>query len=258
MFCKNCGSQINEGQKFCPNCGMQVQQESNQNAGESQNSYQQAPVNSYQQPQYGEYHQEGAKSPKKKSNTTIIVVCVILGVAVIVAAAAGIFLGLKFFGKNSGKGSGLPFSQKESSYTDPLDSLMKGMEEQDGEILLDAFSDGTIEILEEQSGYSKEDIADMFEEIFISSMGDTNVKPGSYQVEYEIVNEEEITGSDLEEIQQEFDSVGLDEKIEEAKALELTLVVGMEVVTDDTFEEDMDLNVIKIDGNWYIDPTSMS
>ena len=31
----------------------------------------------------------------------------------------------------------------------------------------------------------------------------------------------------------------------------------MEDVTDETFEDSMDIQVIKIDGKWYIDPTSM-
>lgn len=26
MFCKNCGAQMNDNQKFCPNCGTPVQQ----------------------------------------------------------------------------------------------------------------------------------------------------------------------------------------------------------------------------------------
>ena len=62
---------------------------------------------------------------------------------------------------------------------------------------------------------------------------------------------------DLQEIQDQFESAGIDETIEEAKDLELTLIVGMEDVTDETFEDSMDIQVIKIDGKWYIDPTSM-
>ena len=122
--------------------------------------------------------------------------------------------------------------------------------------MLDAFSDGTIELLEEESGYDKDEIADMFEEMFDMSMGE-DIKEGAIQVDYEIEDEMDLSESDIEGIQEEFDSEGVDEKIEEGKALEITMIVGMEDITDETYEESMELQVIKIDGKWYIDPTSM-
>ena len=121
---------------------------------------------------------------------------------------------------------------------------------------LNAFSDGTLKSLEEESGYSRSEIADMLEEMFTSSMG-MDVKVGGYQMDFRVDDEEDITGSDLQEIQDQFESAGIDETIEEAKDLEFTLIVGMEDVTDETFEDSMDIQVIKIDGKWYIDPTSM-
>ena len=99
-------------------------------------------------------------------------------------------------------------------------------------------------------------IADKIEEMFTSSMG-MDVKVGGYQMDFRVDDEEDITGSDLQEIQDQFESAGIDETIEEAKDLEFTLIVGMEDVTDETFEDSMDIQVIKIDGKWYIDPTSM-
>ena len=247
MFCRNCGTQVDDNQKFCPNCGAALMQDQGgQNAGtQNPGGYEQVKYNIYQQPE--------VQSPKKKSHLPVIIVSIVVGVLVIIAAAAGIFFVLR---NRSGEGSGLPFSEKKSSYTDPIDTLMEGMEKQDGDIMLSAFSDGTIEILEEQSGYSRSEIADMFEELFTGSMG-MDVKAGSYQIDYEIDEETDITGSDLEDIQDEFDMQGLDEEIEEAKALELTMIVGMESITDETFEDSMELQVIKIDGKWYIDPTSM-
>ncbi len=53
MFCKNCGNQINGGEKFCPNCGTPV---------EVQPAYNQEPVYNpqpeYSQENAGEYKQE--------------------------------------------------------------------------------------------------------------------------------------------------------------------------------------------------------
>ena len=96
----------------------------------------------------------------------------------------------------------------------------------------------------------------MFEEMFDMSMGE-DIKEGAIQVDYEIEDEMDLSESDIEGIQEEFDSEGVDEKIEEGKALEITMIVGMEDITDETYEESMELQVIKIDGKWYIDPTSM-
>lgn len=248
MFCKNCGAQMNDNQKFCPNCGTPVQQsetvQTQGNSGQSAGNY------AYQQAPAGGYPQGTGQSPKKSSGKMPIIIGVIVGVVVLVAAVVGIIFGLQLFRGSNGAG------KTGSTYTDPIDSLVEGMEKQDGEIMLNAFSDGTLKSLEEESGYSRSEIADMLEEMFTSSMG-MDVKVGGYQMDFRVDDEEDITGSDLQEIQDQFESAGIDETIEEAKDLELTLIVGMEDVTDETFEDSMDIQVIKIDGKWYIDPTSM-
>ena len=248
MFCKNCGAQMNDNQKFCPNCGTPVQQsetvQTQGNSGQSAGNY------AYQQGPAGGYPQGTGQSPKKSSGKMPIIIGVIVGVVVLVAAGVGIIFGLQLFRGSNGAG------KTGSTYTDPIDSLVEGMEKQDGEIMLNAFSDGTLKSLEEESGYSRSEIADMLEEMFTSSMG-MDVKVGGYQMDFRVDDEEDITGSDLQEIQDQFESAGIDETIEEAKDLEFTLIVGMEDVTDETFEDSMDIQVIKIDGKWYIDPTSM-
>lgn len=250
MFCKNCGAQMNENQKFCPNCGTPVQQSE---TVQTQGEFRQSPDNyTYQQAPGNGYSQGTVQSPKKSSSKMPIIVGVIVGVVVIIAAVVGVIFGLNFFRGSNGDGGG----KAGSTYTDPVDSLVEGMEQQDGDIMLNAFSEGTIEVLEEQSGYSRSEIADMFEEMFTSSIG-MDVKVGGYQMDFDVDSAEDITGSDLQEIQDQFDAQGIDETIEEAKALELTLIVGMEDVTDETFEDSLELQVIKIDGNWYVDPTSM-
>lgn len=256
MFCGNCGAPINEGQKFCPNCGAQIQQEKvPEPAGADYG--QQAASEGYVQPAGTEYQQGAAQNPKKNSNVAVIIVCIILGAVVLIAAATGIFLGIKFFGKEAGKDFSLPFTEKESVYTDPLDVLIEGLEQQDGDALMSAFSEGTIGVLEEQSGYTREEIADLFEELFVGAMGEMQVEPGAYQVDYEIVQTEEITGSDLDDIREEYNEYVTDEEIEEAKKLEIHLKVGIEALSDETYEDTLEIQVIRINGKWYIDPTTM-
>lgn len=242
MFCRNCGTQVSENQKFCPNCGTSLDQTQTGQAAQEQ------ATNGY-------YQQEPVQQPKKKSGRAVVIICIIAAVVVIAAAAAAIVWALRGSGPSDLKSSG-ETETKESLYTDPVDKLMEGMVKQDGNIMLEAFSDGTIMVLERQSGYEKDEIADMLEEMFTNSLG-MSVKTGSYQIDYEINEEEVLSEEDLKGIQDQFDSEEIDEKIEEGKSLELTLIVGMEALTDETFEDTIELNVIKVDGKWYIDPTSM-
>ena len=49
MFCKNCGTEISEGNAFCPNCGAKVE-----NEGEQQNTYDARPQQEQQTVYYGQ------------------------------------------------------------------------------------------------------------------------------------------------------------------------------------------------------------
>ncbi len=259
MFCKNCGTQIDDTQKFCPKCGAPVQQagQSGQNAGAAAQpngqpqggyqqqmngaGYQQGGYNAgYQQPPYNGYPQ-GGQAPKKSSGKPVVFI--VIGIIVLIAIVVAVIFGVRS-------------CTAGNSYTAPVDSFMEGMEKQDGDRIMDAFSDGTIKALEEQSGYSKSELADMFEEMFAGSIG-TDIKVGAYQVDYEIIDEEDLSKDEIADIQDEFDSQGVDEKIQAAKSLEVNMIIGMEDVTDETYEESMDFQVIKVGGKWYIDPTSL-
>ena len=94
MFCKNCGTQLDDNQKFCPKCGTPVQQggQSDQNAGaaaqqggQTQSGYQQEVNNAgyqqggynpgYQQPPYNGYPQ-GGQPPKKNSGKPVVFIVI--------------------------------------------------------------------------------------------------------------------------------------------------------------------------------------
>lgn len=71
MFCKNCGTQINENQKFCPKCGTEVIKKSN---AESKNNIQ--------------------KNIRKKTQAIIACVCCFI---ILITGTIGLFLGNKIF-----------------------------------------------------------------------------------------------------------------------------------------------------------------
>ena len=245
MFCKNCGSQIGDNQKFCPNCGTPVQETGGSNPGAGRQGY----GGGYQQ---GGYNQGGQPSGRRSARPLIIL---IVGIVVLAGIIAGIVLGVRSCtaedggGSGSGSGSGGPFAPA-SSYTDPVDSFMEGMEQQDGRKIMEAFSEGTIRAMEEESGYSEAEIAEMFEEEYLSSLEEY----GDFTIDYEIAEEEDLSAEDIAEIQEEFDYAGVNEEIQEGKALGIYMTIEVDGESD---EDDMLLHVIKIDGEWYLSPTSM-
>ena len=264
MFCKNCGSQIGDNQKFCPNCGTPVQETGGSNPGAGRQGY----GGGYQQ---GGYNQGGQPSGRRSARPLIIL---IVGIVVLAGIIAGIVLGVRSCtaedggGSGSGSGSGGPFApasgQTEedssgsgagsdapaSSYTDPVDAFMEGMEQQDGRKIMEAFSEGTIRAMEEESGYSEAEIAEMFEEEYLSSLEEY----GDFTIDYEIAEEEDLSAEDIAEIQEEFDYAGVNEEIQEGKELGIYMTIEVDGMSD---EDDMLLHVIKIDGEWYLSPTSM-
>jgi hypothetical protein len=69
-FCKQCGTQLNEGAKFCRKCGTSATP-----APQAQNQYQQPQV-VYVQPQAQPYRAQPAAAPKKKKKTLLVVLVV--------------------------------------------------------------------------------------------------------------------------------------------------------------------------------------
>ena len=260
MFCKNCGSQIGDNQKFCPNCGTPVQETGGSNPGAGRQGY----GGGYQQ---GGYNQGGQPSGRRSARPLIIL---IVGIVVLAGIIAGIVLGVRSCtaedGGGSGSGSGGPFApasgQTEedssgsgsgsdapaSSYTDPVDAFMEGMEQQDGRKIMEAFSEGTIRAMEEESGYSEAERAEMFEEEYLSSLEEY----GDFTIDYEIAEEEDLSAGDIAEIQEILDDLGLNGEVEEAKELGIYMTIEADGMSD---EDDMQLCVIKIDGEWYLNPS---
>ena len=114
---------------------------------------------------------------------------------------------------------------------------------------MEAFSEGTIRAMEEESGYSEAEIAEMFEEEYLSSLEEY----GDFTIDYEIAEEEDLSAEDIPEIE-EFDIAGVNEEIQEGKELGISMTIEADGMSD---EKDIRMDVIKIDGEWYLGIISM-
>ncbi|MBC5688771.1 zinc ribbon domain-containing protein [Mediterraneibacter sp. NSJ-55] len=221
MFCKNCGAQLNEGAKFCPKCGTPAV---NGNAGGNSRGYQggASPV-----------------QPQKKPPYLAIGLIAIVVVVVIVLAAV---LGKTVFGKG---------------YEKPIKNLIKGVEEQDGEIILSAFSENTIEAMEDQSGYDKKDLEDMMEEEFEYMFSGEDWEDADLEFKYEIEDSKKLDKDDIKDIEDELkDYWDIREDISAARELDVTMTVYVD--GDEEDDNDATIEVIKVDGKWYINPISLN
>ena len=80
MFCKKCGKQIEESQRYCQYCGYDNTISSTNQRAEDRQSYQQPQqpnvvVNNYAGPQYGSWH-----TPSPKDKTITLVLAILLGI----------------------------------------------------------------------------------------------------------------------------------------------------------------------------------
>lgn len=79
MFCRNCGTRLNEGAAFCPSCGTQIKQTSINNYSSQPNS-----PSTIGQPIITNNVKIGTVPKKKKNKLIIIVVALILAVGLVV------------------------------------------------------------------------------------------------------------------------------------------------------------------------------
>ena len=75
---------------------------------------------------------------------------------------------------------------------------------------------------------------------------------GDFTIDYEIAEEEDLSAGDIAEIQEILDDLGLNGEVEEAKELGIYMTIEADGMSD---EDDMQLCVIKIDGEWYLNPS---
>ena len=142
-------------------------------------------------------------------------------------------------------------------YEKPIKTLMKGVEEQDGEMILSAFSENTIEAMEDQSGLDKKDLEDMMEEQFEYMFSGEDWEDEDVEFKYEIEDSKKLDKDDIKDIEDELkDYWDVREDISAARELDVTMTIYVD--GDEEDDNDATIEVIKVDGKWYINPISLN
>ena len=214
-YCANCGNQLSDEAKFCPKCGT-TQEEQQQSYTQPNQSY------IYQQP-----------AGRTKFNVKPVFVVVAIGVIALIAILYKVF-----------------FSGGSRSMEGAVEKYYEAITDQDGEALLKSTCCGSLmEAIEEESGYSKEDMADAMEDSIEYSYEDyakiKNIK---------IEDKDKMSKSELKEgLESIEDEIGVEVKISEIYELEVSFKYY-----DESYEEcDEDtesLMVYKSGFGWYVLP----
>lgn len=295
MFCANCGQPISEEAKFCPNCGAANSAAVSQPAGEvpqpstapaapaaepaasqpqpiptPQPAFTQAPysapapaaptnsdltaapapaaVQTPYAPQPAYAAPVPYAAPKKTKTGLIVGICaggavVLAGIVVLILWLTGVFGG--GLGGNSPQGVANSYI---SAIMDP-----NGM---NGQKIVDLLPDQLVQYALENGNYGSE--AELVEDLELT-LGGTMSEALGYldevgaEYQFTVGQAAPITGSSLQDIQENYEYYGI--SVSEAQQVEATFTYSL---LGEQGSESMQVPVIKIGGNWYLDLYSMS
>ncbi|MFT3950515.1 MAG: zinc ribbon domain-containing protein [Oscillospiraceae bacterium] len=230
-FCTSCGAALSDDAGFCTSCGAKTAQAV---------APQPAPVVTPTPVPAGATVAQGTPldSFKKKvkeiwtgpNRNKIIGIAAIAVVAIIVLCILASLLG--------------------GGYKKPIDNLFKGMEKGDEDKFFSAFPKEAEDQFKSYSSIlgSSSSFLDSITDELEDKYGD------DIKISYKVKDKDKMDKDDLDDLEDDYKDK-YDEKVKITKGYELTLDVTIKG-DDDKDTDDMDITVLKIDGDWYVDFSS--
>lgn len=230
MFCSRCGNEIKGDGKFCPKCGAPVKQAQSQGADMSGGS---AQGYSYNQGASPAGSSAGMGVPVAKKRPPYVAI----GAIVLVVILLIVGIRLIFF---------------RDTYKTPIKNMVKVMEDRDVDAAMELIPENFLDAAEGLTGMTKEEMADMLEEDLIDSF-DKYI--GDIKIDYEIGDTRDLTQSELRDISDDY--MGVLGDIEEGKEVEFSYEMYVDGELEEESSDDETIDVVKIDGKWYISPNDL-
>lgn len=212
MFCGQCGTPNADSATFCANCG--------------------AKLNGT--PGVASIHHSAVLQTKNYRKIGIIAVAVIAIIAIVLVLVL-----------TGGRG-----------YKATVDKFIAASFEVDAEAIVDLMPDEVIDYALKDAGYDTDDRSMLIQKAN-DTLQDTvdriERSVGSdWTVSHEIEDVEDVTGTDLDALKQEYENLGV--KISAAKTVPVNLTVTVGSNSDSTYTK---ISVIKVGRSWYLDMLSM-
>lgn len=229
-FCGNCGTELQDDAVVCSNCGMNV-----------------APVVNVEQPQnpVNENITPAEKFVVVAKEKTVWLVDKMKSdkkfMSIVLGGVAGVLAIIV----------ALVFILNLGGYNKAIEKYIDATYYGDVDAYLDSIPGDYLEDMLELSGMSEKDFKENFEKSYESILDSYVSKYGDdYTVDFEVVDEYELTDDDFEDVLDDFKALGISKKsITEAYEIEVEFTIDGSKRKDTV---DKDFTAVKIDGDWYL------
>ena len=147
---------------------------------------------------------------------------------------------------------GIRFIFFRDTYETPIKNMVKVMEDRDVDAAMELIPENFLDAAEGLTGMTKEEMADMLEEDLLDAF-DQYI--GDIEIDYEIGDTRDLSQSELRDISDEY--MGVLGDIEEGKEVEFSYEMYVDGELEEESSDDETINVVKIDGKWYISPNDL-
>lgn len=233
-FCTKCGATLDDNASFCTTCGAKFetapQTANTANANENATILEKFKANA------------NADGVKKLTSNPNFSKYVGLGAVALVAIILIVVLCSLF----------------TAGYKKTLNKYYDAVEEKDGALLMECYSEYELDFVAERRDIKKKDLEKTYKATAKSSYEYYKEEYGrDFKIKYKVADKEKVEKSDLKDMEEylqlKFDKKKL--KVSKAYLLDLEVTIKGD---DDEDTEDVEVYVLKIDGKWcisdYVDP----